>query len=126
MPRDRYHEFGIFDTINLEGGRPRLLKVVGVELRRPTLMVLGSNDVNTELEAAIARVLDESERSQLTKGAPYLQRSRCCATCGGPLGLSACKQCDRTFSGDSFSEATDVRLPEVVRQHLIRQGHRFA
>lgn len=126
MERQFYFEFGVFDTVDLSEGRyPRLLRCVGVELAIPTEMVRNNRNPHKEVSRQLLRILDQSERAQVVGNAPYLDRARCCAQCGGALGLSQCSTCGNTFHDDGVSASDGIGLPQRVMNHLKRQGHRF-
>lgn len=121
MQEDRYFEFGLFDpdTQN-ERGMPKLIKLIGVELDRLTTDVVSARDSNVVMQRSIVRVLDESERTQITAGSPYFDRARCCARCGGALGLRECTSCHRTFRDDGISFSCDIALPPGLHTHLLK------
>ena len=115
-----YHEFGLFDPEEQTSrGNPTLLKLIGVELDRPFPEILGAPDADAAMRSSIVRILDDREQKQRTAGSPYLARSRCCARCGGALGLSRCTSCGLTFRDDGVSYADGISLPPSLHNHLL-------
>jgi hypothetical protein len=121
MQQDRYYEFGLFDPDTQDDrGMPRLVKLIGVELDRPVENVVSAPDSNAAVRSSIVRVLSDDERKQFTASSPYADRARCCARCGGALGLRECSSCHRTFRDNGMSFSCDIELPPGLHGHLLR------